>query len=274
MVGDDGKDDPDAVKACCATFYESDLVASFLGDNFHPGGERVTRRLGEALGIGEGSNVLDVACGAGASAIALARAFGCHVLGIDLSEANLERARERAVTEGLADLLEFRRMDAEALDMEDGTFDSVLTECALCTFPDKAAALREMHRVLRPGGRVGITDVFIERELPPALDGLLFRIACVSGALPVAGYRAALDEAGFGEVDHEDQSFALRELLEKGRPVVMAWGVAERLYGIDLERVLGMTQERAKELLDGAFRWLDDGAFGYGLFTGVKAHNP
>jgi ubiquinone/menaquinone biosynthesis C-methylase UbiE len=258
------------MKACCVSFYEGDLVSTVLGDNFHPGGDAMTRSLGMALGLDPSSRVLDVACGAGASAIAITREFGCHVVGVDLSEANLAKARTRARTEGLEGELEFRSMDAEELAFEDGTFDATIIECALCTFPDKERALAEMHRVLRPGGRVGITDVVIERELPPKLDTVLMQVACISGALSVVEYVAAMERAGFQEVSNEDHSGAIRQLLELGQRVVMAWGLAEKLYGIDLEKALGMDQAEAKELLEGAFRWLDEGAFGYGLFVGTR----
>ena len=270
-MGTDGPgEDPAEAKACCASFYEGDLVSRFLGDNFHPGGEAMTHRMGEVMDLDQGTRVLDVACGAGASAIAIAQEFGCHVVGVDLSDVNLGKAMVRANTEGLQELLKFRTMDAESLAFDDGVFDAVISECALCTFPDKGAALGEMKRVLRPGGRIGITDVVIERQLPPQLDTILMRVACISGALSAQGYVDALEATGFGEVVHEDHDHAVRGLLDIARRAVMAWDLAERLYGIDLEKVLGMTQAEAKELLDGAYGWLDEGAFGYGLFVGVK----
>jgi hypothetical protein len=60
--------EPAEIKSCCTTFYENDLLAKFLGENFHPGGEALTIHLGETLGLNENSYVLDVACGPGASA--------------------------------------------------------------------------------------------------------------------------------------------------------------------------------------------------------------
>jgi len=71
------------VKQCCAQLYESDLAKLLLGDSFHPGGVRLTERLGEILGLGPLSRVLDVASGEGTSAIFLAEHFGCQVLGVD-----------------------------------------------------------------------------------------------------------------------------------------------------------------------------------------------
>jgi ubiquinone/menaquinone biosynthesis C-methylase UbiE len=262
--------DPVTLKACCTDFYQSDLVRLFLGDSFHPGGDEMTRRLGAALGLTEDSHVLDVACGAGASTIALAREFGCTVTGVDLGDENLARAKERAVHLGLGKQVRFKVQDAEDLGFPEGTFDAVISECALCTFPDKGKALREMHKVLKPGGWVGITDVVVERELPDRVQGILFHVACISGALPASGYLAALEAAGFEEVSHQDQSYAMGELLDMGDRLVMGWRALEKLYRLDLEELLGIDQAEAKELLAGARQWLEDGAFGYGLFIGRR----
>ncbi len=261
---------PEDLKACCASFYESDLVRRFLGDSFHPGGESITRALGAALELDDGSLVLDVACGAGASSIALAQEFGCSAVGVDLSEDNLERARGQAAKAGVDDRVQFLKMDAEELTFEDGGFDAVVSECALCTFPDKPAALSEAIRMLRPGGRIGITDVVVERDLPERAQGILFHVACISGAMPARGYIDALVEAGFVNVVHEDHGEAITELLDRGERLLMGWGVVEKLYGVDLERWLDLSQEEAKEMLNGARKWVENGDLSYGLFTGTR----
>jgi SAM-dependent methyltransferase len=264
-------EDPETVKACCASFYESDPVRRVLGENFHPGGERLTLQLGNLLGLDGSMRVLDVACGAGATSLALARDFGCRVTGIDLSGANLTRAEERGEEAGVADLVEFVTMDAEDLTFDDGVFDAVVTECALCTFPDMGVALAEIYRVLGPGGRIGVTDVVVERELPPRAQGMLFRVACISGALPSEGYTDALEAAGFTEVTHEDHSYAITQLLDKAEKVAMGWQLAETLLGVDLEAWLGMSEQEAKDMLAGARDWVDRGDLGYAIFTGTRA---
>jgi ubiquinone/menaquinone biosynthesis C-methylase UbiE len=100
------------------------------------------------------SQVLDVGCGTGVVALAAARALTPpgRVLGIDLSEPMLRRAAAKAAGNGLADRTEFRRMDAESLDLAGDTFDAVVSLFALMHFPNPRAALAEMRRVLRPGG--------------------------------------------------------------------------------------------------------------------------
>ncbi|MEV7028042.1 class I SAM-dependent methyltransferase, partial [Kitasatospora sp. NPDC093558] len=132
--------DPERVKSCCAALYQSDAVAAILGTSHHPGGLRLTRRLGRLLELGPGTRVLDVASGPGSTALTFAAEFGCEVVGVDLGEQSVARAREAAEEAGLADRVTFRLGDAEHLPLPDRSFDAVVCECALCTFPDKPAA--------------------------------------------------------------------------------------------------------------------------------------
>ena len=82
----------ETVKQCCARLYESDFAKMLLGDSFHPGGLKLTERLGTLLGLTAQSRVLDIASGKGTSALFLAERFGCEVLGIDYSGQNVEKA--------------------------------------------------------------------------------------------------------------------------------------------------------------------------------------
>jgi len=111
-----------------------------------------------------GERVLDVACGTGLVAFAAAQAVGPAgaVLGVDLSGAMVESARRRARGRGLENT-RFARMDAESLDLRDGSFDVALCALGLMYVPDPAQALREMRRVLRPGGRL-VVAVWGERS--------------------------------------------------------------------------------------------------------------
>ena len=105
--------------------------------------------------IGPGARVLDLAAGAGGQTIAAARRVGPSksVLATDISPAILDYAAEAARAAGLANV-EFREMDGEALELDDGSFDAVISRVGLIYFPDQQRALREIHRVLRPGGRL------------------------------------------------------------------------------------------------------------------------
>lgn len=165
--------DSDTIKQCCAALYQSDLARLLLGESFHPGGLRLTRRLGELLELGPGRRVLDVASGTGESAVILARQFGCAVTGIDFGAGNVAESTARAEAEGLADQIHFHTGDAEKLATFDASFDAVICECAFCTFPNKRAAAAEFARVLTPGGRVGLSDLTRSGPLSPELDNLL-----------------------------------------------------------------------------------------------------
>lgn len=113
-------------------------------------------RLLELAEISPSDQIVDVGAGTGLLTLAAARAVAGRgrVLGVDLSEGMLHVARERAVREGLA--ADFRPMDAERLELEDATCDVVLSLFALLHFPDPGRALREMKRVLKPGGRLAL----------------------------------------------------------------------------------------------------------------------
>src|SRR5713226_9614821 len=126
------------IKQCCAQLYESDLAKVLLGDSFHPGGLKLTERLGSLMQLTAQSRVLDVASGTGASALFLARHFGCQVIGMDFSDQNVLRANEAAVSQNLAGQVQFQQSDAERMAFEDASFDAVICECAFCTFPNKA----------------------------------------------------------------------------------------------------------------------------------------
>jgi SAM-dependent methyltransferase len=145
-----------AFKAADAASYDD------VGEAFDRFAERFTGPLAERLvslaGVRPGERVLDMGTGTGIVALRAAAAAGPagRVLGIDLSPGMLEKAREKARTLGLCDRLEFRRADAEALDLPDCSRDVVLSLFALLHFPDPAAALRQMRRVLRPGGRLAL----------------------------------------------------------------------------------------------------------------------
>ena len=123
------------VKTCCAAVYQSDFARMLLGDSFHPGGLRLTARLGDLLELKPGCRVLDVASGKGESAIFLARSFGCEVVGIDFGTDSVAEATLRARDAGVPDLASFLQGDAENIAIPDASFDALICECAFCTFP-------------------------------------------------------------------------------------------------------------------------------------------
>src|SRR5579864_5676778 len=113
------------LKSCCAAVYQSDFARLLLGDSFHPGGMRLTERLGVLLELHPSSRVLDIASGTGESAIFLAPRFGCEVVGIDFGATNVAEANRRAAVAGVAHLASFRQGDAEQIDVAGASFDAV-----------------------------------------------------------------------------------------------------------------------------------------------------
>ncbi|HEY8694506.1 MAG TPA: methyltransferase domain-containing protein [Chloroflexota bacterium] len=251
------------VKACCAALYQNDYVRTLLGDSFHPGGAGLTKELGTALGLSGGDRVLDVASGKGTSAFVLADAFGCRVTGVDYGDRNVEEANARGHA-----LCQFRQGDAEQLPFEAATFDAVISECAFCTFQSKRTAAAEMFRVLKPGGRLGLTDMtlFAER-IPEALDNLLSIVACIGDARPAAEYRRILGEAGFEGFVEADQSKHLLEMVNDIKKKINLARFAVAINKLDLG---GMDLNAARETALLAKKTIEAGAAGYVLLTGKK----
>ncbi len=125
---------------------------------------------GNPLSLGEprpGEHVVDVGCGAGFDSLIAARMVGPtgRVIGVDMTPAMLVKARSSAVAAGLTQV-EIREGYGEALPVPDGWADVVISNGVLNLMPDKAAALREMARVLKPNGRLQIGDILVERAVP------------------------------------------------------------------------------------------------------------
>ncbi len=207
----------EAFTVACARAYESDLAQGLLGPSFHPGGLQLTDRLAELAGIGPDDRVVDVACGRGTTAIHLSRTRRCQVVGVEYSTRQVAVAAQ-AATDARAPRATFVEGDAGSLPLGDACADVVVCECSLCLFPDKAVAVREMRRVLRPGGRLAVADLVLDPDhLPEGWRGWLARVACVADARPAAAYAALLDDAGFDAITielHPDELLALMAELE------------------------------------------------------------
>jgi arsenite methyltransferase len=248
--------DPAEIKACCAARYGQDAVALVLGESYHPGGLALTRRLADVLRLTRGLRVVDVAAGPGTTARLLAAEYGVTVDGVDLSESTVERARSATEAAGLTDQVRFHLGDAERLPLPDGSADAVVCECAFCTFPDKAAAAREFARVLRPGGRVGITDVTVAEDgLPDQLTTLAAWVACIADARPINQYVDILAGAGLVTGHIEEQDPALAQMVEQieARVRVLRMTATDRLAaaGVDVDAVLRYTALARQAMADG-----------------------
>jgi len=137
------------------TYFE---LHAYSGATKHMGGLSTTKELIGLCGVDEGSYVLEVGCGTGATSRYLAQKVGCRVLGVDIRPTMIEQARERAARAQVQDRAEFRVADATHLPFEDATFDVVLVESVTTFIVDKVAAIREYARVVKPGGCVGLNE--------------------------------------------------------------------------------------------------------------------
>ena len=256
---------PEEIKACCAAAYQRDVVALVLGDSYHPGGVELTRRLGRSLVLAPGQRILDVASGPGTTAFVLAGEFGVVVDGVDLAEQSVTAANALAGKRGMSEQVRFQVGDAERLPLEDASVDAVVCECAFCTFPDKATAAAEMARVLRPGGRLGITDVVVDRgRLDAELQTLAGWVACLADARPAEEYEALLAAAGLRVTHREPHDAALARMIEQIDARLVAFRLAQvpALAGIDFDR--------ARERTALAGRAVEDGIAGYTLMVAEK----
>jgi ubiquinone/menaquinone biosynthesis C-methylase UbiE len=255
------------IKTCCATLYQSDWVRLLLGDSFHPGGLALTHRLGVLLDLQPGHRVLDVATGPGNSALFLAHQFGCEVIGLDYSADLVAQATARAEAAGLSHRVRFQQGDAERLRFAADSFDALICECAFCTFPHKTAAARELARVLRPGGRVGLSDLTRSGPLPSAMAGLLAWITCLADARPVEEYLAYFVQAGLVVEPVEPHDPMLSELIKTIQAKLLGTELLVKLKKLDLP---GANFDQAKSLARSAAEAVQEGKLGYALIIGTK----
>lgn len=255
------------LKQCCAAAYGHEAVRLLVGDPLHPGGRKLTGRLGEILNLGPQTRVLDVAAGGGASALTLAGRFGCEVVGLDYSQRNVESAAHHAVEQGLAGRVAFCCGDAERLPFVNGSFDAIVCECALCTFPDKAAAAAEFARVLKPGGRVGLSDLTRRGRLPRELEGLEAWIACVADARPIEQYSALLAGAGLSVGILEAHDETLIDFIQRIRSRLLA---TEILVGLKKAELPGIDLAMVKDIARHALSAAKTGKLGYAIVTATK----
>ncbi len=253
------------------TFFD---FAAEVGLTKHIGSVKATEELAELCHLRAGQIVLDVGCGAGVTACYLAKRYQCRVVGVDIVEKMVERSRERALKEHLADLVEFRVGDAQALPFEDNTFDAVITESVTAFPPDKQKAVKEYARVTKPGGYIGLNESTWLKEPPPpeiiawVQQDIGFSVVPLS---PTA-WQALLEGAGLTEIETRIQSINTQEETR---------GILQR-YGCG--GILGVLWRTFKLYLrDPAYRRFVkkvqgqgvlpqnlDEYFGYGLFVGRK----
>lgn len=160
-----------------------------------------------------GETVLDLGSGGGFDAFLAAQAVGesGHVIGVDVTPEMVNKARRLADENGYANV-EFRLGEMENLPIPDRSVDVIISNCVVNLSPQKPRALREAFRVLRPGGRLAVSDVVATAELPAeAKADLALYSSCIAGACRISELEAMLEQAGFVAIDirpkEESKSF-------------------------------------------------------------------
>jgi arsenite methyltransferase len=171
------------------------------------------------LELAEGETVIDLGSGAGIDALIAARAVGPkgRVIGIDMTPEMLEAARTNAARAGV-EHVEFREGRLEHLPVDDATVDAVTSNCVINLVPDKSTVFAEIARVLRPGGRLVVSDIVLDGELPDVIrNNVMAYVGCVAGAEQRQTYFGKLAVAGLGDVEIlKDVDFL--EMTEKASP--------------------------------------------------------
>lgn len=210
---------------CCGGSAIDPGIAAALG--YAPGDEASVPE-GSNLGLGcgnpngiaslrAGETVLDLGSGAGFDAFLAARTVGPtgRVIGVDMTGEMVAKARQNMRRGGFTNV-EFRLGEIEHLPLADRSVDVILSNCVINLSPDKPQVIAEAFRVLRPGGRLAISDVVALRPLPAALrQDLELHTGCVAGAALVADLEAMLRAAGFTQVRITPK--------QEQQPVVDAW---------------------------------------------------
>ncbi len=151
----------------------------------------------------EGEVVLDLGSGAGLDVFEAAKRVGetGRVIGVDMTQEMLQKAEENAVKLGVTNV-EFRKGDIENLPIEDDSIDIIISNCVINLAPDKSKVFREAFRVLKPGGRVMISDIVLHGPLPKDIrDEVITYTGCLGGAIPEEKYLQLMRDAGFERVE-------------------------------------------------------------------------
>jgi SAM-dependent methyltransferase len=164
--------------------------------------------------IREGDTVLDLGSGAGIDLLLAAKLAGPRgrVIGVDMTPAMIERARQNAAAAGLSNV-DVREGLIEKLPVESGAVDLVISNCVINLSPEKEKVFREIARVLKPSGRISISDIVAEKLPAWVVDlGALYS-ACITGAIPEAAYLDGLRAAGLADVAVKDRLVYDRDQL-------------------------------------------------------------
>lgn len=205
-----------AASSCCDQAVSAEAAGEKIGYTAEelgavPQGANLGLGCGNPLALAslkEGETVLDLGCGAGFDCFLAVNKVGKagRVIGVDMTPPMLDRARENA-RQGDYQNVEFRLGEIENLPVADGSVDVVISNCVINLSPDKRRVFAETFRVLKPGGRLMVSDTVLLRELPDVVrESSAAYVGCVAGAIKKDDYLEMVKTAGFQEVEIVDES--------------------------------------------------------------------
>jgi SAM-dependent methyltransferase len=231
--------EPKAAAGCCTASGSISEGIGYDADDL----ARVPKEADLGLGCGApighlnlaaGETVVDLGSGPGLDALLAAKQVGRtgRVIGVDMTPEMLERARATASKAGASNV-DFRQGRLERLPVESATVDAVTSNCVINLVPDKAAVFGEIARVLKPGGRVVVSDIVLDKALPEAVAKDVFAwCGCVAGASDRRDYLAMIAAAGLSQVEvlkDEDYLAALVKIApEEADKLLSGWGVTKQ----------------------------------------------
>ncbi|KAG7673918.1 hypothetical protein KSW81_007097 [Nannochloris sp. 'desiccata'] len=247
--------------------YTEEGIARYqamFGDGFvSPGGIATTEEFSKLLHLSQDQNVLDVGCGVGGAAVYLARTYGCYVYGIDLSVNMILTALEQAAAHGNGDKISFEVSDATKRDLPDESYDAVFSRDVLIHVTDKPALFERLFKVLKPGGRLVITDYCRQAgDLSEEFESYVAKREYTLNTIDE--YQKMLADAGFVDIVAEDRSEQLAQCLKEevakvdANKVMLADAVGEQVL------------DEAKQSWSGKLARVEAGEHRWGLFHASK----
>jgi arsenite methyltransferase len=218
----------ESVEVCCGSATTPEEISKTIGYTDEqlqsvPQGANLGLGCGNPTAIAslrQGEFVLDLGSGAGFDCFLAANKVGPSgkVIGVDMTPEMLQKARENAKKSGYSNV-EFRQGEIENLPIEDDSVDVVISNCVINLSPDKKRVFQEAFRVLKPGGRLAVSDIVLLKELPKTIQNSVEAyVGCISGAIFKDTYLQLLREAGFIQVTVTNEtSYELNVVINKPR---------------------------------------------------------
>jgi len=228
---------------CCASAEQMALLIGYTQEELASLPKGVT---GSSFGCGnplafaeiqEGEVVLDIGSGAGMDAILAATRVGekGRVIGLDMTPEMIEKAEKNAERAGVERIVEFRLGEMENIPVEDESIDWIVSNCVINLSPDKERTFREAYRVLKPGGRMLISDLVSSNLSQELRNDLSAWAGCVAGTVEESEYLNLMRKAGFRDLAVVDKVDSTEAVLPKRSPETSA--DPSRIYSIKVKAV-------------------------------------